>query len=49
MLFNLTLVDRSGKAAAIIPTAAEDIVVTVVGAGRGGSGVVLLGTGGRGS
>ena len=48
MLFNLTLVDRSGKATARLPTVAADIAGTGVVTGRGRSGGVLLGIGGRG-
>ena len=39
--------DRAGKAAAIVPVAAAAIVGTGVGTCVGGSGGVLLGTGGR--
>ena len=39
--------DRSGKAAASDPKAVSDIVGTGLGTGGGGSGGVLLGTGGR--
>ena len=48
MLLNLTLVDRSGKAAASFPTVAEAIVGTGVGTGGDASGGFLIGIGGRG-
>ena len=40
--------DRARKAAESVPTASEATVATGVGASRGGSGGVLLGTGGMG-
>ena len=48
MLFNWTLMDRSRKAVASVPTAAASIVGTGVGTGGGVICGVLLGTGGRG-
>ena len=48
MLFNLTLVDRSGKAAESVTTVSSAIVGTGVGKVGDGSGGVLPGIGGRG-
>ena len=47
MIFNWNLVDKARKAETSIPTQASIIIGNGVGTGGGGSGLILLGTGGR--